>query len=327
MKYTCDFTSGGLCLGFLTANRAKSCGINLSMFKLISSLPGVSCLGLICGLLLLAPGMAMSKLRTEIAYAAPSPAATPESSSGLQTQLESILRIAKDKNSNQLDDLVSGLRIPESANWFSATFGEELGSSLAATYKDSWKNYQYAVAQMFRENPSGKHFQVFVKEYSPSSPVPSDSFIQAILQNSKIPLKLYTAGVGKDRPTNTLPGIYVYCQGSFRVVNWRTFYGLPNVKPARIRVGTSVAMSQLIRQVNPVNSPEVRQKHLQGTVVLHIVIDRDGSVMKADPVSGPSELVKESEDAVRQWLFKPTLLNGDPVEVDSTISIVFSNAD
>lgn len=180
---------------------------------------------------------------------------------------------------------------------------------------------------MFRDSASGKHFQVFVKEYSPSSPVPSDSFIQAILQNSKIPLKLYTAGVGKDHPIGILPGIYVYIQGSFRVVNWRSFYGLPNVKPARIRVGTSVAMTQLIRKVNPVRSQEARKKHLQETVLLHIVVDRDGSVVRVDPVSGPPELTQESVDAVRQWLFKPTLLNGDPVEVDTTVTIIFSNAD
>lgn len=110
-------------------------------------------------------------------------------------------------------------------------------------------------------------------------------------------------------------------------MNWRTFYGLPNVKPVRIRFGTSVAMSQLIRQVNPVRSQEARQKHLQGTVLLHIVIDRDGSVAHVDPVSGPQELLSESLDAVRQWLFKPTLLNGDPVEVDTTVTINFSNAD
>jgi TonB family protein len=296
------------------------------MFKSIGSLPGISCFGLSCGLLFLAPAMAFNNLGTEIAYPSQMPATTPESPSRLQAQLEAILRFAKDKSSNELDDLVNGLQIPESANWFATTFGEELGSSLAATYKSSWKDYQHAVAQMFRESPSGKRFHVFVKEYSPSTPVPSDSFMQAILQNSKIPLKLYTAGVGKDHPIGTLPGIYIYSQGSFRVVSWRTFYGLPNVKPARIRVGTSVAMSQLIRQVNSVLSPEARQKHIQGTVLLHIVIDRDGSVVLVDPVSGPPELIQESVDAVRQWLFKPTLLNGDPVEVDTTVTIVFSNA-
>ena len=288
---------------------------------------GISFRVLICGLLTFAPVVAINASANERAHPAQTPSAIPASPSGLQSQLETILRAARDKNSKQLDDLVSDLQIPESANWFSASFGEELGSVLAATYNNSWKSYEYAVAQMFRADSSGKHFHVFVKEYSPSSPVPSDTFILAILQNSKLPLRLYTCGVGKDHPVGSLPGIYLYIQGSFRIVNWQTFYGLPNAKPARIRVGTSVAMSQLIRQVNPVHSPENRQKHLQGTVLLHIVIDRDGSVVRAEPVSGPPELTQESVDAVRQWLFKPTLLNGDPVEVDTTVTIVFSNAD
>jgi hypothetical protein len=314
------------CQGTLPTDITESCDIYLSMLNLTDSLPGNSCRILICGLLSFAPVMAINASANEIAHAAQTPSALPESPSGLQSQLETILRAARDRNSKQLDDLVSDLQIPESANWFSATFGEELGSVLAATYNNSWKSYEYAVAQMFRASSSGKHFQVFVKEYSSSSPVPSDPFIQAILQNSNLPLRLYTCGVGKDHPIGSLPGIYVYIQGSFRIVNWQTFYGLPNVKPARIRVDTSVAMSQLIRQVNPVHSPENRQKHLQGTVQLHIVIDRDGSVVRAEPVSGPPELTQESVDAVRQWLFKPTLLNGDPVEVDTTVTIIFSNA-
>jgi hypothetical protein len=296
------------------------------MFRPISSLSRIPRLCLCCGLLSLAPVPTISTSGREATRSAQAQVSAPESASGLQAQLESILRIASDKKSKQLDELINGLQIPESADWFSAAFGGELGATLAATYKSSWKDYAEAVVRMFRENASGKHSQVFLKEYSPSSPVPNDSFIQAIFQNSKIPLKLYTASVGKDRPIGTLPGLYIYSQGAFRIVNWRTFYGLPNVKPVRIRVGTATAMNQLIRQVNPVRSAEARQEHLQGTVVVHIVIDRDGSVLRADPVSGPAELAKESVDAVRQWLFKPTFLNGDPVEVDSTVNIIFSNA-
>lgn len=295
--------------------------------KVTCSLLKIASLGLVCALVSSAPVMPIGATDREALSNTQTPATIPESPAGLQTQLDAILRIAKTKNSKQLDDLVNDLQIPENATWFSATFGEELGPALAATYKSSWKDYEDAIARMFRDEASGKHLQVFVKEYSPSTPVPSDSFIQAILENSKNPLKLYTAGVGKDRPVGTLPGIYVYIQGSFRVVNWRTFYGLPNVKPARIRVGTSVAMSQLIRQVNPVRSQEARQMHLQGTVLLHVVIDRDGSVARVDPVSGPPELIQESVEAVRQWLFKPTVLNGDPVEVDTTVNIVFSKAE
>jgi hypothetical protein len=299
------------------------------VFKMIVCLSRIPRLGLCCGLLWLSlvSVPTINASGREAARSAQASVPAPESASGLQAQLESILRIASDKKSKELNELVNGLQIPEGANWFSTTFGEELGPALAATYKSSWKDYAELVVRMFRESAPGKHFQVFLKEYSPSSPVPYDSFIQAILQNSKTPLKLYTASVGKDRPIGTLPGIYIYSQGAFRVVNWRTFYALPNVKPVRIRMDTTTAMNQLIRQVNPVRYAEARQAHLHGTVVLHIVIDRDGGVVRADPVSGPPELAKESVDAVRQWLFKPTLLNGDPVEVDSAVSIVFSNPD
>jgi TonB family protein len=292
--------------------------------KLRGSLLQIARFSLICGLVSMAPALAVDATKIEAPTPTQTPAAIPESSAGLKSQLEAILRIAKDKKSRQLDNLVNELQIPNDADWFSATFGEELGSSLAATYNDSWKDYGELVVRMFRDEASAKQFQVFVKEYSASSPVPSDPFIQAILQNSKIALKLYAASVGKARPIDTLPGIYVYYQGSFRLANWRTFYGLPNVKPVRIRLGTGSALNQLIRLVNPVLPPELRGKKLQGTVLVHIVIDRDGNVIRAEPVSGPPELIKGALDAVRLWLFKPTLLNGDPVEVDTAVTINYS---
>jgi Gram-negative bacterial TonB protein C-terminal len=292
--------------------------------KLRGSLMRIGRLSLICGLVSMAAALAVDATKNEAPTSTQTPTSIPESSAGLKSQLEAILRIAKDKKSKQLDNLVNELQIPGDADWFSATFGEELGSSLAATYNDSWKDSGEAVARMFRDEVLAKKFQVIVKEYSASSPVPSDSFIQAILQNSKIALKLYTATVGRDRSIDTLPGIYIYYQGSFRLANWRTFYGLPNVKPVRIRLGTGSALNQLIRQVIPVLPPELRGKKLKGTVLVHIVIDRDGNVIRAEPVSGPPELIKASLDAVRLWLFKPTLLNGDPVEVDTAVTINYS---
>jgi hypothetical protein len=181
----------------------------------------------------------------------------PESGAGLQSELEAILRAVKDRNPKQFDDLVNDLQIPEGANWFAATFGEEIGQSLAATYKSSWKDYEDGITDMFRDSGTKKHTRAFVREFLTSASPVNDSFIQAILQNAKGPLALYTAGAGKNRESDSLPGVYVYVQGNFRVVNWRTFYGLPNVKPMRIRVGGQVAQAQLIHQVNPVTRPKL----------------------------------------------------------------------
>jgi protein TonB len=57
--------------------------------------------------------------------------------------------------------------------------------------------------------------------------------------------------------------------------------------------------------------------------VVHVVIDCDGNVAQLEPVSGPPELINAAMEAARQWRYKPTILNGDPVEVDTTVTIAF----
>jgi protein TonB len=92
----------------------------------------------------------------------------------------------------------------------------------------------------------------------------------------------------------------------------------------RIRVGGNVQAAKMIRQVQPVYSQIARVAHAQGTVVLHAVIAKDGSVQELSFVSGPPLLMPSAMEAVRQWRYQPTLLNGEPVEVDTTISVIFT---
>jgi TonB family protein len=165
---------------------------------------------------------------------------------------------------------------------------------------------------------------VFVKEFSSSSPALASDFMQTTLLNAKVPVTLFTAGAGKDRESDTLPGVYVYVQGAFLVVNWRSFYNLPNVKPVRIRMSSPIAQSMLTRQVNPAVPSRVHRQDLRGTVTLRIIIDRDGIVGQVQDMSGPPDLVNAATEAVRQWRFKPTLINGDPVEVDTIVTVTFA---
>jgi TonB family protein len=279
---------------------------------------------LICGVVSTMPVVGGTVTTRDASSSAQTGRAIPESAAGLQLQLETILRTAKSGDSKQFEDLVNELQVPENANWFATTFGEETGARPAATYRMSWEVYKDQIAKMFHDSGTIKHSHVFVKEFSSSSAAPTDTFVHAILQNAKGPVVLYTAGAGKDRESDSLPGVYVYVQGAFRVVNWRAFYDLPNVKPMRIRVSSSVAQAQLVHQVNPTLPAGARQQHGQGTVVLHTVIDRDGNVARVEAVSGPPELIQAAVEAVRQWRFKPTVLNGDPVEMDTTFTITFS---
>jgi periplasmic protein TonB len=98
----------------------------------------------------------------------------------------------------------------------------------------------------------------------------------------------------------------------------------PKAAPSRIRVGGNVQAASLVRKVDPVYPPIAKTAHVSGTVVLHAIIGKDGSVQNLEYISGPGLLMKSAMDAIKMWRYKPTMLNGEPVEVDTTISVVFS---
>ena len=92
--------------------------------------------------------------------------------------------------------------------------------------------------------------------------------------------------------------------------------------PARISGG--VMQGQIINRTQPVYPPIAKAAHVGGTVVLHAIISMAGTFENLTAVSGPAMLLGAAIDAVRQWRYKPYLLNGDPTEVDTTITVNFN---
>jgi protein TonB len=91
-----------------------------------------------------------------------------------------------------------------------------------------------------------------------------------------------------------------------------------------LRVGGNVQQANLLRMVQPIYPPIAKTAHISGTVILHAIISKDGTIEQLEYVSGPPLLMKNAMDAVHQWRYKPTMLNGEPVEVDTTVSVVFT---
>jgi TonB family protein len=98
----------------------------------------------------------------------------------------------------------------------------------------------------------------------------------------------------------------------------------PSSKP--IRQGGNVQAARLIRRVSPTYPPLAAQSHISGTVRLHAIIGKEGTVREVDALSGHPLLLQSAMNAVKQWQYKPTLLNGRPVEVDTTIDVEFNLA-
>jgi protein TonB len=92
----------------------------------------------------------------------------------------------------------------------------------------------------------------------------------------------------------------------------------------RIRVGGNIPEPKKIKNVPPVYPQDARDAKIQGIVIIETVIGTDGSITEAKVLRSVPELDKAAVDAVLQWKYTPTLLNGEPVEVIMTVTVTFT---
>jgi protein TonB len=133
-----------------------------------------------------------------------------------------------------------------------------------------------------------------------------------------------------DIPILDLPGEYV--PGAIQTAQTgRTLSPVepPHIAPQAqqekrpVKVSEGVLQAQLISRIEPRYPPLALETRRSGTVVLHAIISRDGRINALEIVSGSPFFVRAALDAVRQWRYRPTMLNGEPVEVDTTITVIF----
>jgi protein TonB len=96
--------------------------------------------------------------------------------------------------------------------------------------------------------------------------------------------------------------------------------------PTRVRVSSGVVSGLLLRKVQPNYPPLARQARIQGVVVLQAQISKEGSIENLQLISGHPMLAPAAIEAVKQWKYKPYLLNGEPVEVETQVQVNFTLA-
>jgi TonB family protein len=97
-----------------------------------------------------------------------------------------------------------------------------------------------------------------------------------------------------------------------------------SIPPGTIRVGGEVQSSKLVDKTTPAYPPLAKSARIQGTVVLTVTIAPDGTVQNIELISGHPLLVQAAVDAVKQWVYQPTLLNGNPVAVITQVNVNFT---
>ena len=93
--------------------------------------------------------------------------------------------------------------------------------------------------------------------------------------------------------------------------------------PKRVRVSEGVMRALLIKRVEPEYPEEARKKHVQGSVVMKAIISHEGDVQELTLLSGDALLAPAALEAAKQWKYKPYLLQGHPVEIETQIMMIF----
>ena len=92
----------------------------------------------------------------------------------------------------------------------------------------------------------------------------------------------------------------------------------------RVRVGGDIKEPKKVKDVKPAYPEDAKNAGIQGIVILETIIGTDGSIQEAKILRGVAQLDKAALDAVMQWKYTPTLLNGEPVEVIMTVTVTFT---
>jgi TonB family protein len=253
------------------------------------------------------------------------PGSYPDTADGLRDLIRQLVKAVQQNESQKVSDLTHSLIVPNYRTWFLEVFGAENGASVVQLYEgalpDFDANFKTQVERYLKEGMTGPS----VERIDSPGQSPKDSYSQRAIKAMQSPVPIYSvsmsgpAGVGW-----TIPGFFTFVQGNLRYVEWHALSAVPNLVPSRIRLSGSVMQAKTIHQVPPVYPSAARNQHIQGTVVLHAVINYDGSINALQLVSGPLELAQSAMDAVKLWRYQPTLLNGERVQVDTTISVTYS---
>jgi TonB family protein len=99
---------------------------------------------------------------------------------------------------------------------------------------------------------------------------------------------------------------------------------VPKAGPTSTRVSQGVAQGLIVKRVSPTYPPVALQQRKQGAVELLATVSKDGAITGVKVLSGESVLAKSAVDAVRQWKYRPYLLNGEPVEIETQITVKFT---
>jgi TonB family protein len=266
----------------------------------------------------------------------------PDTPQGLEKQMKDMMKLEKQGKSQELAPYAKSLLLPDADNWFKSVFGDSAGTALAFASELARNGIEFGAPETLATLRKNELTDVRAVRFDDScSPLATPTEYPVLVLRQR-PEPLYDVRFS-DGSKESVWAYFAYVDGAFRFIGslkkanagylFQRTQTQPSVSKSegteaetkeRIRVAGYVQRATLIHQETPIYPRDAKDNHIQGTVLLHAVIAKDGSIRDLDVNEGVCSLARSAMEAVKKWRYRPTLLNGDPVEVDTTISVVFT---
>lgn len=260
----------------------------------------------------------------------------PESEKGLKQLIENLLRHVKASDKEGFDAAVQGLILPDPAGWFAATFPPEHGEHMVEDYEKLKGSLACDLYNDFGVMVREKWGLAEVYKFEESCGLSVSTTQYPVLAARRTKAPFYSVVFQSGGQGRTL-WFFAHVDGGFRFLGPIQLRGLavasarkdktaevePDSPPRKVRIEGKVTPASLVYREGPVYPERARNAGLQGMVKLK-AIGRDGKLKDIEVTSGHCWLVEAALEAVGKWRYKPTLLNGEAIEVVTTIDVAFT---
>jgi TonB family protein len=256
----------------------------------------------------------------------------PDSTPGLEHLVKDIMKAQKENDAARAEALLQSLVLPNHALWYQENFDESVARLTVPAYSASANSLSAQLARFFLDMEADAPQRIEAVRFGKNCDDSANAQMLALLFGRLKEVPIYEVRFVKGSQFRRLAA-FAYVDGGFR------FVILPSSeKPAaseakpraegepikRVAVGGNVQAARLVKRVQPFYPEAARSERISGVVKLHVIVGKDGTVRSLQMVSGVCSLAMAAVDAVRQWRYQPTLLNGVPIEVDTQVDVIFS---
>lgn len=258
-----------------------------------------------------------------------------DNTGGLEKLAHDIMKAQKENDGKRASELLQTMVLPNSEEWYRENFDDDAVALASPKYMVDSNTLPAQLASFFlqaqRQNDTDVRATRFEKSCDDNASEQTFNTLDARLKG----IPLYELRFFNGSRFLRLFA-FAYVDGAFRYILTPNFAdpGSPDpplrgdgspAKPytPRVQQGGIVQAAKLVNKVPPDYPDIARAEHLSGKVVLNAIIATDGSVKTLRVLSGRCSLARAAIDAVRKWRYTPTMVNGNPVEVNTTIDVFF----